>query len=59
MAREGRHVVMKYRLPDGTESQTSLGRAGVKRNPEDAKGWFRVAADRRRARSTKTPRAAR
>ena len=40
MAREGRHVVMKYRLPDGTESQTSLGRAGVKRNPEDAKGWL-------------------
>ena len=32
--------VMKYRLPDGTESDADLGRAWVKRDPEDAKGWL-------------------
>jgi integrase len=32
--------LMKFRLPDGTESQTILGPAWVKRNPEDAKGWL-------------------
>jgi hypothetical protein len=32
--------VMKYRLPDGTESQVVLGRAWVRPNPEDANGWL-------------------
>ena len=32
--------VMKYRLPDGSESMRTLGAAWVKRDPEDAKGWL-------------------
>ena len=32
--------VMKYRLPDGSESMRTLGPAWVKRDPEDAKGWL-------------------
>jgi len=32
--------LMKYRLPDGTESQTIVGPAWVKHNPEDAMGWL-------------------
>jgi integrase len=32
--------VMKYRLPDGTESMRTLGAAWVKRNPQDAMGWL-------------------
>ncbi len=32
--------LISYRLPDGTESQTTLGAAWVKRDPADAKGWL-------------------
>lgn len=32
--------LMKYRLPDGTESQTILGPAWVRRDPDDAGGWI-------------------
>src|SRR5215203_451274 len=32
--------LMKYRLPDGTESQTILGPAWVRRDPDDAGGWL-------------------
>ena len=32
--------LMKYRLPDGTESQTILARAWVKRDPVDVHGWL-------------------
>ncbi len=33
--------LMKYRLPDGTESMRTLGAAWVKRNPQDREGWLR------------------
>src|SRR3954447_19558335 len=33
--------VMKYRLPDGTESMKVIGAAWVKRDPDDAHGWLR------------------
>ena len=32
--------LMKYRLPDGTESMRTLGAAWVKRNPQDPEGWL-------------------
>jgi integrase len=32
--------LMKYRLPDGTESQAILGPAWVRRDPDDATGWL-------------------
>jgi hypothetical protein len=32
--------LMKYRLPDGTESQSILGPAWVRRDPDDAGGWL-------------------
>ena len=32
--------VMKYRLPDGTESKRVLGPAWVKRHPTDTGGWL-------------------
>jgi integrase len=32
--------VMKYRLPDGTESMKVLGPAWVKRDPDDPRGWL-------------------
>ena len=32
--------VMKYRLPDGTESMKVIGPAWVKRDPDDARAWL-------------------
>ena len=32
--------LMKYRLPDGTESMRTLGAAWVKRNPQDRESWL-------------------
>src|SRR4051794_31866280 len=32
--------VMKYRLPDGTESMKVIGAAWVKRDPDDPRAWL-------------------
>src|SRR3954447_14289811 len=32
--------LMKYRLPDGTESQAILGPAWVRHDPDDSAGWL-------------------